>query len=200
MRCLAVQHVPSLAACAQSALLTYVCIYIHTDTLVPSKPSSSSHKTCQGVQNRSIPASQSFSVLRYKEYSCKGPLLPCDGVSLCLDHCEMYHEVKSEVTHPSPHKNHVPRLQLHTQTAAEPGLEHLTFALRTTGSFLFILWSEVKSTDTSFPKCLLLVKSYFCWQLRAFDLSEQQVLSRRKFVSRLASSLPHKDHFFVKNG
>lgn len=78
-------------------------------------------------------------------------------------------------------------------------MEDLTFALRTTGSFLFILWSEVKSTDTSFLKCLLLVKSYFCWLLTAFDLYEQQVLSRRKFISRLASSLPHKDHFSVKN-
>lgn len=156
---------------------------------------------CQEVHNRSIPASQSFSVPRHKEYSCKGPFLPCDGASLHLDHCEtgtMRWNLRS-FTHPSPHKNHVPRFQLHTQTAAEPGLEDLTFALRTTGSFLFILWSAVKSTDTSFPKCLLLVKSHFCWQLRAFDLCEQQVLSRRKFISRLASSLPHKDHVFVKN-
>lgn len=51
---------------------------------MPSKPSLTSHKTCQGVQNRSISASQSFSVLRHKEYSCKGPFFPCDGASLHL--------------------------------------------------------------------------------------------------------------------
>lgn len=173
-----------------------MCVYIERDTLVPSKPSLTSHKTCQGVQNRSIKASQSQCPWAQGIFMWR-TFLPCDGASLHLvklmpwgeiwgrSHIQIFTKIMS------PDFSCTHRQQLSQGwriSLLHLGLQGVSYS-----------FCKVKSTDTSFPKFLLLVKSYFCWLRRAFDLSEQQVLSRRKFISRLASPLLHKDHFSVKN-
>lgn len=164
------------------------CLDVHRAS---SEPFLTSGKICQVAHNRPVPGLQCCSVLRHKKYSCKGPFLPCDGTSLYvwttvkrIQWCEQPGRSHTWTPEgPNPHANHVLRLQYYTQTAAETGLENLSFALRTTGSFYSFHGAASRA------QILLL---YFCWQLRAFDLYEKHVLSRRKFMCRLASSLTHK--------
>lgn len=150
-----------------------MCVYIERDTLVPSKPSLTSHKTCQGVQNRSIKASQSQCPWAQGIFMWR-TFLPCDGASLHLvklmpwgeiwgrSHIQIFTKIMS------PDFSCTHRQQLSQGwriSLLHLGLQGVSYS-----------FCKVKSTDTSFPKFLLLVKSYFCWLRRAFFPEESLYL------------------------
>lgn len=164
-------------------------------------------KCCQVVHNRLIPALWSSSVLRHNKYSCWGPILACDSTSpsvwitvklilwgeqLAHSHCMPKH-LKVQV--PARVMSLENSDTDSCQARAGSSQFYTQFQWDLVMHPIHFLWSKIQSTDTSFffkSKCLLLIKLYFCWQLRAFDLCEQHVFSSSKFTRRLASSLPHR--------